>query len=334
MEQRRGCEGVPQHVRMAMLDLFLNLLVAFRDNDHTERLCRQPRRSASVMSSCRFSSIRQALFAGNDLADTVEVRTSASTSDDKTLKITSCGWAWHRGCQKRHYFLKEADEIMPYCLYAPKAYDGKRGFPLIVALHGNGGTEDTMLPSSNSLMAKLAEQFGYIVASPKGYRPDGGYGGKTEDSWDPLHARASRFSEMDVMSVLRLVREEYRIDDNRIYLMGHSGGGGGTWRLGAKYPDIWAALGPISSAAGGFSPDSLERMRQIPVVVCHGDADSVAPVSASRTLVARMKELGMTHEYYELPGVTHAAVIPSLPHVFEFFNRHRRVATQGKEPQR
>jgi predicted peptidase len=139
---------------------------------------------------------------------------------------------------------------------------------------------------------------------------------------------------MDVMNVLRLVRSEYKIDDNRIYLMGHSAGGGGTWRLGAKYPEIWAALGPIASAAGGFSADSLERMRHIPVIVCHGDADSIAPVSASRALVAKMKELGMTYEYFEKPGGTHAMTTSSLPRIFEFFNRHQRVAkAQEKETQ-
>ena len=93
-------------------------------------------------------------------------------------------------------------------------------------------------------------------------------------------------------------------------------------------------MGKARATGGGFSPDSLEKMRHIPVVVCHGDADSVAPVWALRGLVARMKELGMTHEYWEIPGGTHALVAPSLPRVFEFFNRHRRVGkTAGKEAQ-
>ena len=32
----------------------------------------------------------------------------------------------------------------------------------------------------------------------------------------------------------------------------------------------------------------------------------------------------MTHQYCEIAGGTHALVIPSLPHIFEFFNRHQR----------
>ena len=72
------------------------------------------------------------------------------------------------------------------------------------------------------------------------------------------------------MQVLARVRQHYKVDDTRIYLMGHSMGAIGTWFLGAKYPDIWAALGTI---AGTGSPQTIARMRHIPQFVVHGDAD-------------------------------------------------------------
>jgi hypothetical protein len=37
-----------------------------------------------------------------------------------------------------------------------------------------------------------------------------------------------------------------------------------------------------------------------------------------------MKDLGMAYEYFEKPGATHAMIAPSLPKVFDFFNRHKR----------
>ena len=58
------------------------------------------------------------------------------------------------------------------------------------------------------------------------------------------------------MHVLELVRKQYKIDDNRIYLMGHSMGGIGTWKLAPKYPDIWAAIAPFS---GSGAPATLEN---------------------------------------------------------------------------
>jgi len=55
-------------------------------------------------------------------------------------------------------------------------------------------------------------------------------------------ARYRALSEADVMNVLGIVRKEYHVDSNRIYLMGHSMRGFGTWWLGQKYADTWAAL--------------------------------------------------------------------------------------------
>ena len=43
---------------------------------------------------------------------------------------------------------------------------------------------------------------------------------------EPANVRAA--SEKDVMTVLDMVRKEFNVDENRIYLMGHSMGGAGT----------------------------------------------------------------------------------------------------------
>ena len=73
------------------------------------------------------------------------------------------------------------------------------------------------------------------------------------------------------MEVLSRVRKDYRINESRIYLMGHSMGAIGTWAIAAKYPDIWAALAPFS---GLGNPATIERMKHIPQIVVHGDADA------------------------------------------------------------
>ena len=50
------------------------------------------------------------------------------------------------------------------------------------------------------------------------------------------------------MQVLAHVKQQYKIDENHIYLMGHSMGGIGTWKIAAKYPDVWAAIAPFSGS--------------------------------------------------------------------------------------
>lgn len=232
-------------------------------------------------------------------------------------------WVGRTGDFKRHYFLKAAGEIMPYHLYVPAACAPPHPCPLIVALHGLGGNEDSMLgPLYN--VSKLAEQHGYIVAAPLGYRSDAGYGAFRVSSQSN---RRSDLSEEDVMEVLQLVRQQYKIDENRIYLMGHSMGGYGTWAMAADHPEIWAALGPIS---GGGNPASVERFKTIPEVVVHGDADTVVPVTASRAMVDAMKKLGTEVKYIEVPGGSHISVAGSnMAAIFDFFDAHRKGSAAG-----
>ena len=234
-------------------------------------------------------------------------------------------FAGRTGDIRRHYLLEAANEIIPYRTYVPKAYTGSKPFPLIIALHGLGGTEDSFFDNYGAGLPPLAESHGYILATPLGYRVDGSYGwGLGTPPADPAIRRTQDFSEQDVMQVLQRMRQLYKIDESRIYLMGHSMGGIGTWKVAPKYPDIWAAIAPIS---GNGNPATLEKLRGVPEIIVHGDADPTVPVAGSRTMVAKLKELGIDHKYIEVPGGLHSDVVgPNLAAIVEFFDAHRKVA--------
>jgi dipeptidyl aminopeptidase/acylaminoacyl peptidase len=73
-------------------------------------------------------------------------------------------------------------------------------------------------------------------------------------------------------------------------------------------------------------------MRNIPQVVVHGDADPTVNVQGSRTMVAEMKRLGVDVEYIEVPGGKHGDVAaPNFPAIFDFFDAHRKTATQSSQ---
>jgi predicted esterase len=246
-----------------------------------------------------------ALDVNKEIANINDLLASAKSGKDP--------FAGRTGDFKRHYLLKEAGEIMPYRLYIPPAYDGTKAYPMVLALHGLGGNEDGMFGPNYRALPE-AEKRGYILVSPLGYRIDGGYG--------RANTKAGQLSEADVMQVLARVRHDYKIDDNRIYLMGHSMGGFGTWVLGPKYPTIWAAMAPIS---GGGQPASLEKVRDIPEIVVHGDADNTVPVGSSRMMVEAAKKLGIEIKYIEVPGGTHGDVAaPNMGAIFDFFDAHTK----------
>ena len=232
-------------------------------------------------------------------------------------------FAKRTGDMKRHYTLDAAHEVMPYRLYVPSTYVPSAPMPLIVALHGLGSTEDTFFDGYGKKLPLLAEQHGYIVVSPLGYRVDGGYGwGVDAPPTDAAARRSAELSEMDVMQVLATVRTLYNVDPTRIYLMGHSMGAIGTFKLAPKYADLWAAIGAFS---GQGTPATVERMKSIPAFIVHGDADPTVNVRGSRAMVEAMKAVHVDVTYIEVPGGNHSNVVePNLAGMMQFFDVRRK----------
>jgi predicted esterase len=249
--------------------------------------------------------------------------------------------------QQRTYRFADTNEELPYALFVSSKVSPDRKAPLIVALHGLGGDHNTMV-RERFRAVELAEAGGYILVAPVGYNSRGWYGipfrefpqrgngrgpgrgfvGSTAGGsavTDP--AKVRELSEKDTLNVLAMVREEFSIDENRIYLMGHSMGGAGTLHLGVKYPSQWAALAPIAPAAFGLDPGSLASIPDMPVILVQGDADTAVPVEMVRQWADKLKELDGPHEYHEIAGGDHGSVIADgMPEIFAFFERHSRTA--------
>jgi predicted peptidase len=221
---------------------------------------------------------------------------------------------------------------MEYGIYVPTSYDGSSPTPLVIALHGLGSDIMYMMEYNN--LVEIAENYGYIVATPRGYNERGWYGARglgnefnrarNERRGESDPENLGELSETDVLNVLGLVRESYNIDDRRTYLIGQSMGGGGTWYLGAKYSENWAALAPMAPAIY-ISPDILEGAKDIPVMVVMGDADEAVDVEVTRQWVARMEAMEMEYEYIEVPGGSHSSAgRENIANVFEFLSKHHK----------
>lgn len=223
----------------------------------------------------------------------------------------------------RTYQFKEAAKEMQYALYLPTTYDGSRSFPLIVALHGLGSNPWQVI-NYPGLTAR-AEKHGYIVVAPMGYNQSGWYGSRGTGGGrgdDPQNL--GELSEQDVMNVLRIVRDDQQIDGDRIFLYGHSMGGGGSLHLAMKYPEIWAGMTLIAPAAW-TGQERLKNARQIPAFIVQGDQDRLVSVKLVRDWVRRMQELEMDVDYREIAGGGHLLVAwQEFDGIFEFYNKRKR----------
>lgn len=225
--------------------------------------------------------------------------------------------------QHRSYTFPSTGEEIPYALFLPSTYNEGDPAPLIISLHGLGRSYDWLMGYHGFL--DQAEAGGYIVVTPLGYIRRGWYGSRvTEDPQDGI------YSEQDVMEVIQLVRNEFTVDNNRIYLWGHSMGGAGTYHIAAKNPDLFAGLG-VAAPAPERSTDieaTLNKIKHIPIFVLQGDEDTAVPVTLTREWVSKMEELGMQHVYAEIKGGDHSLLISQnsehMQKFVDFFNIVRK----------
>ena len=219
-------------------------------------------------------------------------------------------FAGKRGDSRRAYRSAVDQTLQPYRLFIPESYDASKATPLLVALHGMGGDENSLFDSyDNGLLKREAERVGFIVACPKG-----------RDSASMYRGTA----EQDVLDVMADVERNYKVDAARIYLMGHSMGAYGTWSIAMNHPDLFAALGPIS---GGGSAAGMVKIRNIPEYVVHGDDDRTVAVTQSRNMVEAGKKAGANIVYVEVPGGSHVGVAaPAFAGMLDFFARQQKHA--------
>jgi predicted esterase len=222
---------------------------------------------------------------------------------------------------------------MPYRIYVPVRWNGQTALPVLLFLHGAGANERTYLDMADGQLRQLAEQHGYIVVSPLGFTPLGAYGnplrlpavfGQTaiaasqRAAVTPQRRRELNLSELDVITVLDLVTEEYGADRARTFLAGHSMGSGGVWHLAERYPDRWRAIAPMS---GPFvdATYSFERIRGMPIFMTEG-VQAQPSLAGSRAMAQFLQNGGFRVEYLEVQG-NHGSMVPMVwPAVFDFFD--------------
>ena len=304
--------------------------------------------------------------------------------------------------QQRTYRFADTNEELPYAVFVSSKVSKDKKNPLIVALHGLGGNQNTML---NAPALQAAEEGGYIMLGVMGYNSSGWYGAPAGMAagtggaaggvnglgggrggpgggagrgaapggapgagagrgaavgpnvpCDPKVSAADRGvgapaagggrgasttlgtpnevsqrSEKETMTVFEMIKKEFNIDENRIYLMGHSMGGAGTIYLGVKYASNWAAIGAEApaTAPAGINPTnySLAPAKNVPMIIVQGDWDELVPVVGTRLWIDQMKELKMDHQYVEVACGTHGSVLTTgAPDIFAFFAKHTKAS--------
>jgi predicted esterase len=197
--------------------------------------------------------------------------------------------------------------LQDYAMRVPSRYATSKGkWPLIVYLHGFGGGPDEAFYLPLGLAAR-ADREGYLLASARG-RGDRFYRGA---------------GDLDVMEVLRDVKAHYRVDPNRVYLMGHSMGGYGTNNVATHHPDQFAAVAP---AQGTDSIDLRGNLRNVPWFEISSDEDLDFMAQDAMALYEALSTDGADARLlvYHMKIHEYSSIYDTLDQLFAFFGAHRR----------
>ena len=200
-------------------------------------------------------------------------------------------------------------ETMPYLLFVPEGYDKTKQYPLVLWLHGGGmrGNDLKLLLSRGNeqgigYLARADNQARYpsFIIAPQC---------PINRSWGDSHSEQPTAEMTMVLEILDKVRQDYRVDSHRLYVMGMSLGGYGTWDIITRRPNAFAAAVPI---CGGGNPSKASLIAKTPIWAFHGDQDQSVNVSESRRMIAALKKAGGQPRYTEYKGVGHDSWVPAF----------------------
>ena len=217
-------------------------------------------------------------------------------------------------------YVSEAGEHLPYLFLGPPDYDPERRYPLVVCLHGAAGRgSDNTTSIAGSVASRVLSEpaarrrypsFLLVPQAPL----DGCWGYALDDEAIADRVRRGRPTEGAVAhlvpELVERVTRSWSVDRDRIYIIGQSMGGAGTWYLTVTRPDLFAAAIPI---CGPVSACYADAAAHTPVWAFHGDLDETVPVESTREMVAALRAAGGSVRYTEFEGVGHGC----MPLVFE-----------------
>ncbi len=253
----------------------------------------------------------------------------------KEKEAAAPSWTKQTGLVVRGYRSPIDGSCQPYGLVIPANHDFEKPCPLYIFLHGRGEkTTDMHFLAERLHNAGQIAPPGAIVLHPFGRQCIG---------WKSA-------GEVDALEALAHVQQQYKIDPNRIVLMGFSMGGAGTWHIGAHYTDHWCAVAP----GAGFSetaqfmkwkptdygpayeqtlwglydvPCYTRNLFNVPVVAYSGEKDG--QIQAARVMEGAFKAEGRELKHILGPGTEHKYHPESLKEVMSLLGD---AVAKGRSP--
>jgi polyhydroxybutyrate depolymerase len=192
-------------------------------------------------------------------AVSVVLTATATHAQDRGAGSASCDLPHGSGVSSEQ--LVSGQRQRAYRLFVPPGYDPHVRLPLILDLHGSGGTSAGQARNSGLEALSASERFIVATLDAEGGR------------WNVPIQEGRADDVAYVGDVIRHVAARVCIDETRVYATGFSGGGRMTSLLACRLGSRVAAIAPV---AGLRFPGPCDG-RPVPVLTFHGLADPQNP---------------------------------------------------------
>jgi len=218
-----------------------------------------------------FSACGQHVNTPTAEPDSSSSTASAQTSQGKIVNspvpTSGCGKASSIAAGRTANLTLTSDSLQrTYRLHIPAGYNPQQKTPLVLVIHGHGGTSGQQERYSN--YSALADQQHFLVAYPQGIvGPDNKTGWSTYGKRDPSINDVLFFSDL-----LTALQQQLCVDAQRIYATGISNGGGMTNLLACQLAGRIAAFVPVAAAIYTI-PGGCHPTRPVAYMEFHGTSD-------------------------------------------------------------
>ena len=226
------------------------------------------------------------------------------------------------------YFSPQGDSLL-YRSLAPAEMKRGKKYPLVLILHDAGkkgnDNERQMGAGPNMFLNPVyREKYPCFIIVPQCPKGEWWTYDRLPGNFDRLpYADTLNTSLAMAKAVLDSYLEMPEVDKSRIYVMGASMGGVGTYDIVCHYPEIFAAAVPI---CGAVAPGHFEEAKDVSFRIFHGSIDPTVPVECSRRAYRELRKVGAYVEYTEYAGAKHGISnqVYNTPDFMEWLFRQKR----------
>jgi predicted esterase len=182
----------------------------------------------------------------------------------------------------------------------PPRLEEKKGLvPVVVALHGMGGTENLFFDGyGNGIVPRLASERGWIVVAPR------------------VEGLLGAGPAPPVPAILDELARRYPIDPKRVYLVGHSMGAGHAVQLAQQEPKRYAA---VAALGGGGRVTKGDVLKDVRFFVGVGKLDFA--LEQARALHRALESAKAPSTLKEYDDIEHLLIVhEAAADVFKFFD--------------